>query len=99
MGLTKNMMLEFQEAELNEYEELKDSDLNGKIENINDEITAYYEDIQEQLENLLSNDIEDEFEKDILTGSVEEITKLAISKNELLEKIARLEELGRKFNK
>lgn len=89
MGLTKKMMLDFQEAEANELEELKGADLDARLESINDEITIYYEEIIEELENLLSNDIEDEFEKDRLIASAKEISTFANTKNDILEKIAR----------
>lgn len=68
-----------------------------KLENLKDELLAveneievYLEDLQEQKDNLLSSDLEDEFDGSILVGAAENLKVLGEKRKMLLSQILKL---------
>lgn len=57
---------------------------------INQEIHVYLEDIHEQKENLLSSDLDDEFDGSILVGASQQLETLGEKKRAILMEMANI---------
>lgn len=99
MGQAKSMMMEFEESERNEYQDLKDEKLFDKLKEVNGEIEEYKDELNSQVDNLLSDDEDDEFDKDCFEEAVKEILDRVKGKQDLLDSISRYNELKEKLNK
>lgn len=98
MGQAKSMMMEFEESERNEYQDLKDEKLFDKLKEVNGEIEEYKDELNSQVDNLLSDDEDDEFDKDCFEEAVKEILDRVKGKQDLLDSISRYNELKEKLN-
>lgn len=70
--------------------ETKLEELNAELLVINEEIEAYLEDLQEQKDNLLSLDLEDEFDGSILVGASQCLKDLGEKKRAILMQLANI---------
>jgi len=99
MGQAKREMMEHEEYELNEYQDLIDEKLNGKLDELNKEIEEYIEEFNSEANKLLEDDEFDEFDRENFERAAQEILDRIKGKRELLDNISRRDDLKKKYNR